>query len=174
VAQSSDLPAHVRVIIDAANTLDVDDHTDAWETPAQLMQWLHQHTGTSSSGRITADEHAAAVAFRDALRQLITDGVAADFDAAAAPFPLRVAAQDGVPELVPTDDGPLRGVATVAAAIARSTAEGTWDRVKICPADDCLYAFYDESRNHSRTWCSMRVCGNRTKTKVYRARHQPA
>jgi predicted RNA-binding Zn ribbon-like protein len=172
--ESSDVPAHVRMIIDAANTVVVDDHTDAWETPTQLVQWLHQHTGTSSSGRIPADQHVAAVVFRNALRQLITEGVAADFDTAAAPFPLRLVTHDGAPELVPTDEGPLGGVAAVVAAIARSTAEGTWDRVKICPGDNCLYAFYDESRNHSRTWCSMRVCGNRTKTKVYRARHQPA
>jgi predicted RNA-binding Zn ribbon-like protein len=63
-------------------------------------------------------------------------------------------------------------VAAIVAAIARASAEGTWDRVKICPGDGCLFAFYDESRNHSRTWCSMAVCGNRTKTKVYRTRHQ--
>ena len=44
------------------------------------------------------------------------------------------------------------------------------ERVKICPADDCLWAFYDESRNGSRQWCSMAVCGNRAKARAHRAR----
>jgi predicted RNA-binding Zn ribbon-like protein len=174
VPASPAVPPYLRLILAAANSYDVDEHHDDWETPADLVRWLHSEAGHSASDSVTAHEHAAAIAFRDALRQLILDGVSEPFDAAAEPFGLRLVTRDGIPELVPTDKGPLGGLAIVAAAIARATAEGTWDRVKICPADDCLFAFYDESRNHSRTWCSMRVCGNRTKTRVYRARHQPA
>ena len=33
-------------------------------------------------------------------------------------------------------------------------------RLKVCPADDCLWAFYDHSRNRSGTWCEIRQCGN--------------
>jgi predicted RNA-binding Zn ribbon-like protein len=168
------VPAYLRLILATANSYDVEEHHDDWETQAGLVQWLHSQAGRPASNSVTEHEHAAAIAFRDALRQLILNGVSGPFDAAAAPFGLRLVTRSGVPELTPTDTGPLGGLAMVAAAISRATAEGTWDRVKICPADDCQVAFYDESRNHSRTWCSMRVCGNRTKTRVYRARHQPA
>lgn len=40
-----------------------------------------------------------------------------------------------------------------------------------CPADSCGWAFYDHARNRSRRWCSMAVCGNRTKARSYRRRH---
>ena len=32
----------------------------------------------------------------------------------------------------------------------------------------CRWAFLDTSKNRSRAWCSMSVCGNRTKTRAYR------
>lgn len=171
---SAPRPKHVQLILDAANTLDVEDATDAWATPAGLARWLHEHAGVSASGRVETQDHAAAVALRDALRALLLEGHAADFGELAKPFPLRVELVDGLPALTPVDVGPRAGVARVLAAVATAATDGSWDRVKICPADNCLYAFFDESRNHSRTWCSMRVCGNRTKTRLYRARHQPA
>jgi predicted RNA-binding Zn ribbon-like protein len=55
-------------------------------------------------------------------------------------------------------------------AIERVQASGAWPRLKACPTDDCQWAFFDSSRNHSRTWCSMEVCGNREKTRRYRSR----
>lgn len=37
------------------------------------------------------------------------------------------------------------------------------DRLKICP--NCGWLFLDRSRNRSRTWCDMAVCGNRSKAR---------
>jgi predicted RNA-binding Zn ribbon-like protein len=172
VPPSPAVPPHLRLILDAANTFDVEEQRDAWATPADLTTWLRRRKNAATGRDITPSEHANAIAFRNALRQLIADGSAPNFDEAGAPFALHLAASNGHPELEPVDDGPLGGVAAIVAAIARAGAEGTWDRVKICPGYECLVAFYDESRNHSRTWCSMAVCGNRTKTRVYRTRHQ--
>jgi predicted RNA-binding Zn ribbon-like protein len=58
----------------------------------------------------------------------------------------------------------------VLAASARLAMLGEWDRFKICPADACRWAFFDRSRNRSRTWCSMQVCGNREKARAWRER----
>jgi predicted RNA-binding Zn ribbon-like protein len=44
--------------------------------------------------------------------------------------------------------------------------------MKACADDECEWAFYDSSKNRSRTWCSMEVCGNRAKTRAYRARRK--
>jgi predicted RNA-binding Zn ribbon-like protein len=33
---------------------------------------------------------------------------------------------------------------------------------------DCRFVFYDQSKNGTRTWCSMRVCGNRAKVRRFR------
>ena len=65
-------------------------------------------------------------------------------------------------------------VGQVLAIVAVAAADGTWERLKACPADDCHWAFYDFSRNHSRTWCTMSTCGNRAKARTYRARQPKA
>lgn len=51
-----------------------------------------------------------------------------------------------------------------------SMIDGSWYRLKACPS--CRWAFYDYSRNRSASWCSMQLCGNRTKTRAYRARQR--
>ena len=48
---------------------------------------------------------------------------------------------------------------------------GELDRVKECPSDEgCGWLFLDSSKNRSRTWCSMKTCGNSAKVKRFRAR----
>ena len=49
--------------------------------------------------------------------------------------------------------------------------DGSWGRLKACRNHGCRWAFYDYSRNRSASWCSMQLCGNRTKTRAYRRRH---
>jgi predicted RNA-binding Zn ribbon-like protein len=46
-------------------------------------------------------------------------------------------------------------------------------RIKICP--NCHWLYFDESRNRSRRWCDMTVCGNRAKAQRHyrRNRNQP-
>jgi predicted RNA-binding Zn ribbon-like protein len=41
-------------------------------------------------------------------------------------------------------------------------------RCKICP--DCEWLFLDQSKNQSRMWCDMAVCGNRAKARAHYAR----
>jgi predicted RNA-binding Zn ribbon-like protein len=45
-------------------------------------------------------------------------------------------------------------------------------RVSSCGADSCRWLFLDTSRNHTRRWCDMRVCGNRMKARRFQARHE--
>jgi predicted RNA-binding Zn ribbon-like protein len=45
-------------------------------------------------------------------------------------------------------------------------------RVKECAADDCNWLFLDMSRNRSRRWCDMKVCGNRAKARRFSERHK--
>ncbi|NTS32206.1 CGNR zinc finger domain-containing protein [Phyllobacterium sp. BT25] len=39
------------------------------------------------------------------------------------------------------------------------------ERIKVCP--NCHWLYFDESRNRSRRWCDMNVCGNRAKARRY-------
>jgi predicted RNA-binding Zn ribbon-like protein len=45
-------------------------------------------------------------------------------------------------------------------------------RVRACGADTCRWLFLDTSRNHTRRWCDMKVCGNRMKARRFQARHE--
>jgi predicted RNA-binding Zn ribbon-like protein len=44
------------------------------------------------------------------------------------------------------------------------------DRLRACGSETCRWLFLDTSKNHSRRWCSMRVCGNRMKARRFHAR----
>jgi predicted RNA-binding Zn ribbon-like protein len=43
-------------------------------------------------------------------------------------------------------------------------------RVRVCAAEGCGWAFLDLSKNGTRRWCSMKLCGNREKATRYRAK----
>ena len=67
-------------------------------------------------------------------------------------------------------DGADRALATIASVVVDAVSDGSWSRFKACRKDSCGWVFYDQSRNRSSNWCSMTICGNRTKTAVYRRR----
>ena len=117
------------------------------------------------------------IALREALRALLVDkrdpAAIAALDRMARDAHLVVSFErDGSARLTPAGDGVDALVASLLAIVARAQADGTWSRMKACRADDCRWAFYDRSRNRSRTWCSMRECGNRAKARSYRARQR--
>jgi predicted RNA-binding Zn ribbon-like protein len=43
-------------------------------------------------------------------------------------------------------------------------------RVRECAASNCAWLFLDTTRNRSRRWCEMKVCGNRNKVRRFRDR----
>lgn len=62
------------------------------------------------------------------------------------------------------------GIDLILGSVARSAAElltsNRADRVRECEDDrGCGYLFIDQSKNHSRRWCSMDSCGNRAKAR---------
>jgi predicted RNA-binding Zn ribbon-like protein len=59
-------------------------------------------------------------------------------------------------------------------ALARSAASlltsAAMDHVRMCSSETCRWLFYDTSKNHSRRWCDMKVCGNRMKARRFQKR----
>jgi predicted RNA-binding Zn ribbon-like protein len=45
------------------------------------------------------------------------------------------------------------------------------ERLRACEVESCRWLFLDTSRNHTRRWCKMKVCGNRMKARRYQVRH---
>jgi predicted RNA-binding Zn ribbon-like protein len=57
----------------------------------------------------------------------------------------------------------------VRAAIELLTSDRR-NRISLCAADTCRWLFLDASKNHSRRWCDMAVCGNREKARRFHGR----
>jgi predicted RNA-binding Zn ribbon-like protein len=70
--------------------------------------------------------------------------------------------------LAPQAAGVDGALGRILAIVHEAMSAGTWHRLKACR--QCAWAYYDYSKNQSATWCSMAICGNRTKTRAYRRR----
>jgi predicted RNA-binding Zn ribbon-like protein len=42
-------------------------------------------------------------------------------------------------------------------------------RVRVCDNSECQWLFLDTSKNHTKRWCDMKVCGNRMKARRFKA-----
>jgi predicted RNA-binding Zn ribbon-like protein len=42
--------------------------------------------------------------------------------------------------------------------------------VRACDNPECRWLFLDTSKNHTRRWCDMKLCGNRMKARRFKAR----
>jgi predicted RNA-binding Zn ribbon-like protein len=63
----------------------------------------------------------------------------------------------------------------VARAAADLLTSDRVSRVRECEDDrGCGYLFIDQTKNHSRRWCSMESCGNRAKARRHYSRLQTA
>jgi predicted RNA-binding Zn ribbon-like protein len=166
-------PGELLLIEQFVNTLDTEEGTDALDGAWPLSAGL-------TTGELGPDDVARLVRFREALRSVLLshngveleDAVVSELASLGRDATVVVGfGPSGEPRLeAASASGASAVIASLLAVIARADAEGTWERLKICPADDCLWAFYDFSRNHSRTWCDMSVCGNRAKARTFRAR----
>lgn len=173
-------PDDLELIRSFVNTYDPNDGTDAIADPADLRIWLTEHDLPADG----IDEAAVlpVAKLRESLREVLLahhrgGGPPAEAIRAVNELTgdaeLAVRLDDaGVPQLTPVAAGLPGAFAALVAVVYRAALEGTWQRLKVCPADDCLWAFYDQSKNRSRTWCSMEACGNRAKARAYRDRHR--
>jgi predicted RNA-binding Zn ribbon-like protein len=74
--------------------------------------------------------------------------------------------------LAPATDNWDWVLSEIAMSFAKLLAEGDRARIKLCENADCQWAFYDESRNRRRRWCSPSECGNVFKVQAFRARQR--
>jgi predicted RNA-binding Zn ribbon-like protein len=173
--------AEAALLIDFVNTRDVEDGTDSVADPGALAEWIAANLADLEPATVDADGHRRALALREALRELLraNNGEEARVELLE---PLRAAAArssyrtllgpEGQITIEPADEGSGAFEARLLLAVERLQSAGEWPRLKACPDEECEWAFYDTSRNRSRTWCSMEECGNRAKTRRYRARRR--
>lgn len=175
-------PAEADLLCAFVNTLDVDvdaDPPEALPDAAALTGWLRERDLLNADDRADRGDHGVAITLRSGLRTAMMlhqagehTSPVAELDAVATALPVQIVFDGTRPRLVPASSGARGGLTRLLVAIAEAQANDTWGRLKLCAADGCLLAFYDSSKNRSRHWCSMGVCGNRQKTRSYRVRQQ--
>jgi predicted RNA-binding Zn ribbon-like protein len=138
-------------------------------------EWLHEWL--ADEGAVAAESDLdRARAVREALRELlfanngerVTGDPLAVLTGAAGKAPLTIDFRR--PALVSGASGVDGVLGRVLVAAFLAMADGAWARLKCCRNTCCGWAFYDYSKNRSGSWCSMQLCGNRTKTRAYRRR----
>jgi predicted RNA-binding Zn ribbon-like protein len=170
-------PGSLALVQAFVNSVDAEHGPDLFEDAAGLAEWLDRH---GLAAEVGADDPAAAGEVREALRALLHANNGASHDAAAAAALDRAARRAGLEPafgaaaLVPRAGGVDGAVGHVLAAAFAAMLDGSWQRLKACPREVCGWAFYDRSSNASATWCSMRVCGGRTKAGAYYRRRRAA
>jgi predicted RNA-binding Zn ribbon-like protein len=174
-------PAELDHVREFVNTLDLETHEEQLDNPDGLASWLEFHDLLPTGETLTDADVRQAQSMREALRKLLLahngvplDPAAVDAVNAAAKSAELVVRFDahGHAALVPVRPGIDGALGRLLAIVFRAIQDGTWERLKACPAEDCEWAFYDWSKNRSGTWCDMAECGNRAKARAYRERRQ--
>jgi predicted RNA-binding Zn ribbon-like protein len=172
-----DVPTPVAVVRDFVNTTDFETGGDELATPRALVDYLVAEGLLDVPGRATANDLRLAQRLRAGLREALEhnhDGArAAQPDLAVALAELEVGltwSPDGA-LLVARRPGVRGALARIGIAAHTAATDGLWWRLKICSSDTCGWAYYDHSKNRSRQWCEY-GCGNRIKTRAYRARQK--
>jgi predicted RNA-binding Zn ribbon-like protein len=174
-------PDQLELVRAFVNTWDIDKGTDDLADPAAAAAWFARAGLLDAATPLSGGDLAAIVRLREAFRAVLVanaDSAAAD----AAVAVLNRAASDAKIVLRlsgPATSSPVVGAGGLNGAMGRlvaiafeAIADGSWTRLKACPAERCHRAFYDSSRNRSSRWCDMEVCGNRAKRQTFRRRHR--
>jgi predicted RNA-binding Zn ribbon-like protein len=153
-------------------------------TPVLLGDWLRSRGLLTDAVVVDPGAFVRARALRGVLRELARrntrgdipdDALRSEFASIAADVQLRFElGVRGNLRLEPDGDGVDGALAEILSRIFEAQASGAWRRLKSCPGPHCGWLFYDGSRNASSRWCSMSICGNRTKTAAYRRRRSAA
>jgi predicted RNA-binding Zn ribbon-like protein len=167
--------------IDFVNTAAADDDGRAVElldTWTALSSWLHEAglVDRSTRQRVPADERGGLLEWARTLRTAARAVLELPHDAAAGrqlndvvgQLPVRLtyspAAADD--DFVTTSGVTDRVRLSLALAVLDATRLDR-DRVRRCGRRGCVLLFFDTSKNGTRRWCDMAVCGNRAKAATH-------
>jgi hypothetical protein len=168
--------ALVQAFINSHYDIEVKGGGELLATPEMLRDWLAPRGLIDPRARLTEGDVDRAVALREGMRALafannrepLDRGAVDAMSRASAGARTEIRLEPDGPSFVADSAGGIDGaIGSLLAITARAMIDGSWARLKACPGRDCGWAFYDRSRNQSSHWCSMQVCGDREKARVY-------
>jgi predicted RNA-binding Zn ribbon-like protein len=84
----------------------------------------------------------------------------------------RLVPHDGALQWLSSADDDLERVLwEISRAAGRLVLSPRLSRLRSCAASDCGWWFMDDTKNHSRRWCDMKLCGNREKVRRFRQKN---
>lgn len=70
------------------------------------------------------------------------------------------------------DKQPTNPVWRLASAAGDLLISPARSQIRECCCDACRWLFLDVSKNHSRRWCDMKICGNRVKARRFQSKRR--
>jgi len=172
-------PGALALVQAFVNTADLAGGHDELTDQAQLVAWLVARGLIESDAAVDETVVRRVIEVREAIRALLVGNAGgtigpeatAILSRAATAARLTIAFDDAQhASLVPMSGGIDEALGHLLAIVYAAMVDGSWVRLKACRAESCRWTFYDASKNRSGIWCSMAICGNRQKTRTYRAR----
>jgi predicted RNA-binding Zn ribbon-like protein len=155
-------------------------HRERLQSPSDLDRWLAEAQLVGSPAASTGDL-TDAIALREAVWSLVERSLA---DEDPRPVDRRLlnawAARHPEAPQLGAGWGPAastrRDIGSAMSAVARDAVEllAGPDRMRIRRCGRCTLHFVDRSRPGTRRWCSMEICGNRSKAEAFRNRRRPS
>lgn len=177
-------PGSLRLIQALVNTSAIEFDRELLGSTDAAAGWLATAGLLPPQAKLAEAELRALVELREAIRDVLAAHTSGEPDPAAASRLTMALAScrltvtvdpAGEVHLTAADRDPFaRAVGIIAAVIAEAAAVGTWSRLKSCPGHLCGWAFYDRSSASRSRWCSMKLCGSRSKMRAYRDRSRPS
>ncbi|MGI8709247.1 MAG: CGNR zinc finger domain-containing protein [Actinomycetota bacterium] len=181
MSNATALPQELELVHAFTNTIDIEPGAEELGTPAQSRAWLVDQDLIEADDPVSERDHREAISLRGSLRSVLAAHNGAELSPqeisaindVVARYPLTVLfGPHAEPRIASTGSGVRGALGEIMAGVVIAVSNGTWPRLKSCARESCQWVFYDHSKNRSKRWCSMTVCGNRTKTKAYRERHK--
>jgi predicted RNA-binding Zn ribbon-like protein len=153
--------------------------------PADALAAVRKHAKPGELGRVAAQARNLREWFRAFVRENRGRPLKAAALADIEPLNRLLAKDEGFGQLVAQRKGKTTTLAFQSArrwrspesllfpigeAMARMIAEEDFSDVKACEGASCTLLFADRTRARSRRWCSMGICGNRSKQIAHRHR----
>ncbi len=171
-------PAELRGLIDFLNSRASAKRAERFDTPAHAERFLSRCDLGYDRRPLSNSDTARLKQLRDALMLAIENPASPEAWAAvnqiAATAPIHLHATSGPTIALRAGRGNAADavIVRVLDQLANATATGRWDRLGACAR--CRRVFYDNTRSHTRRWCSYATCGNRANVATYRHRTRPS
>jgi predicted RNA-binding Zn ribbon-like protein len=172
--QDDGTPAELQGLIDFLNSRATARRPERFDHPASAAAFLSRCALDYDGRPLTAADTARLKVLRDALVHAVEEPANSEawavINDATATAPMRVQTAVGPTiALQAQSRHPADAViASVLNQLTNAAITGRWQRLGACAR--CRRVFYDNTRSHTRRWCSYANCGNRANVAAYRSR----